>query len=117
MRQATPNLPAGVLLDRIAPGDRGAMLQMLLAGSAEQAETQTLWAVAGQNLLRIDFKNFAAAGGEHRAACDAGAAAECAGSCFLAAKRVLLVESAENWRLCRRPVLRERGRVRALIFP
>jgi hypothetical protein len=54
MRRAAPDLPAGVLLDRMAPSDRGATLQMLLAGSAEQAEAQTLWAVAGQNLLRID---------------------------------------------------------------
>jgi hypothetical protein len=56
MRKATPEIPAGLLLERLAPADRGNVLQTLLAGSAEECERQTLWAVAGPSLLRIDAR-------------------------------------------------------------
>src|SRR4051812_12871905 len=56
MRNAAPDIPAGVLLEKLAPAERGSVLQTLLAGAAEQAEQQTLWAVAGPSLLRIDAR-------------------------------------------------------------
>ncbi|HEX3356575.1 MAG TPA: hypothetical protein VHS31_06295 [Tepidisphaeraceae bacterium] len=56
MRESAPDVPAGVLLERLSPADRGSVLQTLLAGSAEKCEQQTLWAVAGPNLLRIDAR-------------------------------------------------------------
>ncbi len=56
MRASAPEVPAGVLLERLSPADRGSVLQTLLAGSAEKGERQTLWAVAGPNLLRIDAR-------------------------------------------------------------
>ena len=56
MRRSAPELPAGLLLERLAPQDRGGVLQNLLAGSADQSERQTLWAVAGPSLLRIDAR-------------------------------------------------------------
>ncbi len=56
MRESAPEVPAGVLLERLSPADRGSVLLTLLAGSAEKGERQTLWAVAGPNLLRIDAR-------------------------------------------------------------
>jgi hypothetical protein len=56
MRRAAPDIPAGVLLERLAPQDRGNILQTLLAASAEDAEPQTLWAVAGSSLLCINAR-------------------------------------------------------------
>ena len=56
MRRSAPEVPAGVLLERLAPQDRGSVLQTLLAGAAENSERQTLWAVAGPSLLRIDAR-------------------------------------------------------------
>jgi hypothetical protein len=59
LRAAAPDLPAGALLERLAPTERGTTLQTLLLASAQHA-TAILWAVAGPNLLRIDPR---AAGG------------------------------------------------------
>src|SRR5439155_8365578 len=56
MRRSAPEVPAGILLERLAPQDRGSVLQTLLAGAAEKSEQETLWAVAGPSLLRIDAR-------------------------------------------------------------
>jgi hypothetical protein len=56
MRAAAPELSAGRLLDQMAPADRGLALQTLLMASAGSAQ-QTLWAVAGQFLVRIEARS------------------------------------------------------------
>lgn len=53
MRQAAPELPAGTLLERMHPADRGPALQTLLLASSNQAAA-TLFAVSGRSLVRID---------------------------------------------------------------
>lgn len=55
MRDAAPGLSPGRLLERISPADRGSMLETLLMASAAEAG-QTLYAVAGPNLVRIDAR-------------------------------------------------------------
>lgn len=54
MQEATPDLPAGKLLDKISPPDRGLALQSLLLASAEESQPKLLWGVAGSFLLKID---------------------------------------------------------------
>ena len=56
MRRSAPEISAGVLLERLSPQDRGGVLQTLLAGAAEKSDRQTLWAVAGPSLLKIDAR-------------------------------------------------------------
>ncbi len=58
LRSSSPSITPGVLLQQINPADRGPMLEMLLMASAGQRTP--LWAVAGPNLVQIDFKNDAA---------------------------------------------------------
>ena len=54
LRDATPGLSPGQILDRVNPADRGSMLEtLLLATSGAQAE-QPLWAAAGPGLVRVD---------------------------------------------------------------
>jgi hypothetical protein len=54
IRQASPSISAGQVLERIAPTDRGALLDAILASNADGAASQTLYAVAGSHLIRID---------------------------------------------------------------
>ena len=54
MRQSTPELSAGQVLQQINPAERGPVLQALLLGSAQQDHATDLWAVAGPYLVRID---------------------------------------------------------------
>ena len=54
IRTAAPSISAGQVLERIAPADRGALLEAMLAGDADRATGQTLYAVAGTALLKID---------------------------------------------------------------
>jgi hypothetical protein len=58
LREAMPGLSPGQLLERVNAADRGSMLETLLLASGAQAE-QTLWAVAGPNLVRIDGRGTA----------------------------------------------------------
>jgi hypothetical protein len=53
LREAAPALSPGQVLDQVSPADRGSMLETLLLASASGTQ-QTLWAVAGPNLLKID---------------------------------------------------------------
>jgi hypothetical protein len=52
IRAAAPSISAGQVLERIAPADRGALLEAILAGNA--ASARALYAVAGTALVRID---------------------------------------------------------------
>jgi hypothetical protein len=54
LRQQSPDLSAGDILRQLNPADQGAVLQTLILASAKEKTTQTLWAVAGPNLVRID---------------------------------------------------------------
>jgi len=56
MRAASPGLPVGRVLEAVAAGDRGPMLQTLLAASAspEGAKAPELWAVGGMGLARVE---------------------------------------------------------------
>ena len=57
IRRSTPELSAGRVLDQISPADRGTMLRTLLLASSrgpEAAPRQSLWAVAGPYLAKID---------------------------------------------------------------
>ena len=56
LRDAAPGLSPGQVLEQINPADRGSMLETLLMASATEGgrEQQTLYAVAGPNLVRID---------------------------------------------------------------
>ena len=55
IRAAAPELTPGRVLDQIGPGDRGAVLQTLLLAAARQGQAQSLWAVAGPYLVRIEL--------------------------------------------------------------
>jgi hypothetical protein len=55
IRAAAPSISAGQVLERIAPPDRGALLDALLAGNADRATSSILYAVAGTQLVRIDL--------------------------------------------------------------
>jgi len=54
LRDATPGLSPGQVLDRVNPADRGSMLETLLLATSSAAGEQQLWAVAGPNLVCID---------------------------------------------------------------
>jgi hypothetical protein len=54
IRAAAPSISAGAVLERIAPADRGALLDAILASNADRAGEQTLYVVGGTDLLRID---------------------------------------------------------------
>lgn len=54
LRQAAPDLSAGRLLERIAPADRADVLQSSLLASANAQPTQTLYMLAGPQLLWLD---------------------------------------------------------------
>ena len=53
LRDATPGLSPGQILDRVNPADRGNMLETLLLATSSAAEHE-LWAVAGPTLVRIN---------------------------------------------------------------
>jgi hypothetical protein len=53
LRDATPGLSPGQILDRVNPADRGSMLETLLLATSSGGERE-LWAVAGPNLVRIN---------------------------------------------------------------
>jgi hypothetical protein len=55
LRETMPGLSPGQLLERVNPSDRGSMLESLMLASGQSQ--QTLWAVAGPNLLRIDVRS------------------------------------------------------------
>ena len=57
LREQMPDLSPGKLLEHVSPIDRGSTLQSLLMANAEQGRRQTLWAVAGPLLVRIDAGN------------------------------------------------------------
>jgi hypothetical protein len=56
LRDATPGLSPGQILDRVNPADRGSMLETLLlaTSSGGGGGERELWAVAGPNLVRIN---------------------------------------------------------------
>ena len=54
LRDATPGLSPGQILERVNAADRGSMLETLLLAASSAAGEQALWAVAGPNLVRID---------------------------------------------------------------
>jgi hypothetical protein len=54
LQASAPQLSAGAILERLSASDRGDMLEALLAAAPGQ-KSATLWAVAGQDLLRIDL--------------------------------------------------------------
>src|SRR6185295_957532 len=55
---ATPGLSPGKILEQVSPADRGSMLETLLMASAGSSQSQqTLSAVAGPNLVRIDARS------------------------------------------------------------
>jgi hypothetical protein len=58
LRSAAPQLSPGKILEQISPADRGNMLQTLLLASGDGTSrgTQSLWTVAGPNLVRIDLR-------------------------------------------------------------
>jgi hypothetical protein len=53
LREATPGLSPGQILDRVNPADRGSMLETLLLATSSGGERE-LWVVAGPNLVRIN---------------------------------------------------------------
>jgi len=54
LRDATPGLSPGEILDRVNPADRGSMLETLLLATSSATGEHPLWAVAGPNLVRVD---------------------------------------------------------------
>ena len=54
IRKSSPNLSPGEILRQVAPADQGMMLQTLLLASGKQTATETIWAAAGQAVLRIN---------------------------------------------------------------
>jgi hypothetical protein len=57
IRTAAPSISAGQVLERIAPGDRGALLDAILASNADHHAQQTLYAVAGSQLVTLDLRS------------------------------------------------------------
>jgi len=55
IRAAAPSISAGQVLERIAPADRGPLLDAILASNADRTTDQTLYAVAGAHLVKIDL--------------------------------------------------------------
>jgi hypothetical protein len=54
LRQSSPDLSAGKLLEQMAPADRGLALSSLLLASSNESKGAMLWAVAGPSLAKID---------------------------------------------------------------
>jgi hypothetical protein len=54
LRQAAPGISPGAALQQISPSEQGAMLQTLLLAGGRSSVTQSIWAVAGPYLVRID---------------------------------------------------------------
>jgi hypothetical protein len=54
LRDTTPGLSPGQILDRVNPADRGSMLETLLLATSGAAAEQPLWAAAGPGLVRVD---------------------------------------------------------------
>ncbi|HEY7090708.1 MAG TPA: hypothetical protein VH518_21610 [Tepidisphaeraceae bacterium] len=54
MRQSSPELTAGKLLEQMNPADRGLALQTLLLASSSESTGTSLWAVAGPHLVKVD---------------------------------------------------------------
>jgi hypothetical protein len=57
IRDATPELSPGRVLEQISPADRGAVLQTLLLASAKQQSAARVWAVAGPYLVNISLES------------------------------------------------------------
>jgi hypothetical protein len=55
MKASSPALTPGRVLEQLNPTDRGAMLETLLMGAAEQGEQPDLWVVGGAKLVRVGF--------------------------------------------------------------
>src|SRR5688572_8284985 len=54
LRDTTPGLSPGQILDRVNPADRGSMLETLLLATSSAQGEQPLWAAAGPSLVRVD---------------------------------------------------------------
>jgi hypothetical protein len=57
MRAAAPGISAGQVLERIAPADRGVLLEAILASNADNNAHRTLFAVAGNALVTLDLSS------------------------------------------------------------
>lgn len=56
LKQSAPELSAGAILERLSASDRADMYQALMLASERETQ-QALWAVAGNELLRIDMRD------------------------------------------------------------
>jgi hypothetical protein len=54
IRAASPRISAGQVLERIAPADRGVLLDAMLASNTDRGGEEALFAVAGSQLVHID---------------------------------------------------------------
>jgi hypothetical protein len=54
LRDAAPDLAPSEVLRQISPADQGLMLQTLLLAAGRSQATASLWAVAGNSLIKID---------------------------------------------------------------
>lgn len=54
LRDAAPDLAPSDVLRQISPADQGLMLQTLLLAAGKSQATASLWAVAGNSLIKID---------------------------------------------------------------
>ncbi len=54
LARSVPSITPGKVLQQLAPGDRGAMLDTLMMASGGAAHPPALWAVAGPYLVRAD---------------------------------------------------------------
>ncbi len=54
LREAAPELAPADVLRQISPADQGLMLQTLLLAAGKSQSTASLWAVAGNSLIKID---------------------------------------------------------------
>ena len=54
LRGSAPEMSAGRVLQQINPGDQGSLMQALLMAGARQQATATIWAVAGETLVKIE---------------------------------------------------------------
>ena len=54
LARSVPSITPGKVLQQLAPGDRGAMLDTLMMASGGAAHPPSLWAVAGPYLVRTD---------------------------------------------------------------
>ncbi|QOV91840.1 YncE family protein [Humisphaera borealis] len=56
IRAKTPDLSPSAILGQLSPIDQGSTLQTLLLASAKQAGPQSLWAVSGEYLVKVDAR-------------------------------------------------------------